>query len=402
MRRTRTARSQGLPGVTLDFDAIVEEARRRAGGLSDFGDPSWEEATRRLLASLEQEAELHEAGRITLRERLLQLLENRLRAEEHFTRHPEIADEQIVRPFAIVGLGRTGTTMLHRTIASDPRVFALLWWESRAPAPLLDPFEGTDPRILKAEAEIATMLEAVPDLMASHPFDAHSPDEEIMLMEHSLYSTNTEAFAHVPSYSQWLDEQDQTPGYVYLKRLLQLLQWHKKRSGSAAERWVLKTPHHLGFMEYLFATFPDVQVIQTHRDPVETIPSFASLCHNVRLTNSDRVDPLVSGKDWGGRMRRALPRCLDFRETHDDRFIDVWYEDLLTDPLAQIRRVYDFVDLEFTPEARAAMQRWQIENKRDKRPSHDYRLEDFGLSEAGIRRDFARYREHFIEGGRKR
>ena len=56
---------------------------------------------------------------------------------------------------------RPGTTMLHRTIASDPRVFALLWWESRAPAPLLGPFEGTDPRIRKAEAEIAAMVDAL-------------------------------------------------------------------------------------------------------------------------------------------------------------------------------------------------------------------------------------------------
>jgi hypothetical protein len=385
--------------ISLDFDSIVHEARERAGGLSDFGDPSWEEAARRLLISLEDEARLHEMGRATMRERVVQMLENRLRAEAHFARHPEIADEEIVRPFAIVGLARTGTTMLHRTIASDPRVFALLWWESRAPAPLLEPFDGPDPRILKAEAEIAAMIEAVPDLMATHPFDAHSPDEEIMLMEHSFYSTNTEAFVSVPSYSSWLDQQDQTPGYAYLKRLLQLLQWDKKRSGWRAERWVLKTPHHLGFMEHLFATFPDVLVIQTHRDPVETIPSFTSLCHNVRMTNSDHVDPLVSAADWGGRMRRALPRCMDFRATHDDRFIDVHYEALLADPLAEVHRIYEFVGLEFTPDARAAMERWQIENQRDKRPGHEYRLEDFGFSEAGIRRDFARYRERFIEGG---
>ena len=382
--------------TSLDFDSIVREARDRTGGLGDFGDPSWEEAARRLLDSLEHEAQLHELGRATMRERVVQMLENRLRAEAHFARHPEIADEEIVRPFVIVGLARTGTTMLHRTIASDPRVFALLWWESRAPAPLLDPFEGTDPRILKAEAEIAAMIEAVPDLMASHPFDAHSPDEEIMLMEHSFYSTNTEAFVVVPSYSQWLDEQDQAPGYAYLERLLQLLQWSKKRNGATAERWVLKTPHHLGFMGSLFATFPDAQVIQTHRDPVETIPSFASLCHNVRLTNSDHVDPLVSAADWGGRMQRALPRCMNFREQHDDRFIDVRYDTLLREPLSEIQRIYDFIGFEFTPDAKAAMERWQGENQRDKRPSHDYRLEDFGLTGDGIRRDFARYRERFL------
>jgi len=383
--------------TSLEFDSIVREARDRTGGLTNFGDAAWEEPARRLLDSLEMEARLHETGRATMRARIVQMLENRLRAEEHFERHPEIADEKIVAPFAIVGLARTGTTMLHRTIASDPRTLALLWWESRAPAPMLDPFVGTDPRILSAEAEIRAMLEAVPELMASHPFDAHSPDEEIMLMEHSFYSTNTEAFASVPSYSQWLDAQDQTPGYEYLKRMLQLLQWHKRRNGATAERWVLKTPHHLGFMEYLFATFPDVRVIQTHRDPIDTIPSFASLCHNVRLTNSNEVDPLTSAADWGGRMQRALTRCMDFRETRADRFIDIAYDSLLADPLPEIRKIYDFVGLDFTPEAEAEMNRWQVDNQRDKRPSHAYDAADFGLTKEGIRREFARYRSEFVE-----
>ena len=99
------------------------------------------------------------------------------------------------------------------------------------------------------------MLEAVPDLMAAHPFDAHSPDEEIMLLEHSFYSTNTEAFAAIPSYAAWCDAQDQAPGYAYLRRLLQLLQWQKKRQGATGHRWVLKSPHHLGFMDALFAEF---------------------------------------------------------------------------------------------------------------------------------------------------
>ena len=44
------------------------------------------------------------------------------------------------------------------------------------------------------------------------------------------------------------------------------------------------------------------------------------------------------------------------------------------------------------------MRRWARENARDRRPVHRYTLERFGFSEAGIRRDFARYRERFIEG----
>jgi hypothetical protein len=268
----------GMPEQTISLEAesILAEAREKTG-LDDFGDESFREPMARLLRSMEEEAELSEVGRAMQRARLVGLLVNRLRAEDHFARFPEILDEEIREPLVIVGLARTGTTMLHRMIASDARMISLLWWESRNPAPFPESGEGgRDPRIADAEAEVAAMIEGAPDLVAMHPIEAEEPDEEIMLLEHSFFSTNPEAFINVPTFGAWLDEQDQTPGYVYLKKLLQFLQWQKKRAGGTGERWVLKTPHHLGFMNLLFEVFPDIRVVQTHRDPLQTIPSLAS------------------------------------------------------------------------------------------------------------------------------
>ena len=380
----------------LDVESILAEARDKTG-LDDFGDDSFREPMERLLRSLEEEAALSPTGRAMQRARVVGLLVNRLRAEDHFKRFPEILEEEIREPLVIVGLARTGTTMLHRMIAADPRIISLLWWESRNPAPFPElGDDGRDPRIVDAEAEVAAMIEGAPDLVAMHPIEAEQPDEEIMLLEHSFFSTNPEAFVNVPSFGAWLDEQDQTPGYVYLEKLLQLLQWQKKRTGSAGERWVLKTPHHLGFVDLLFKVFPDVRIIQTHRDPVQTIPSLASLIHAIRILGSDEADPRVAGRQWSDRMSRALHRCMEVREANEDRFIDIWFQDAMRDPLAQIRRIYDFADMELTAEAEARMRQWTVDNARDKRVAHSYTLEQFGLSEDGVRRDFAAYRERFI------
>ena len=119
---------------TLEVDAILGEAQRRTG-LSDFGDPAFRAPFERLLRSLREEARLNAVGRAMQFERNVGLLVNRLRTEEAWRRDPEIADERIERPLVIVGLARTGTTMLHRMMASDPRWLALLWYESRNPAP---------------------------------------------------------------------------------------------------------------------------------------------------------------------------------------------------------------------------------------------------------------------------
>src|SRR6185369_8588469 len=153
--------------------------------------------------------------------------------------------EKIRAPIVIVGLPRTGTTLLHRTIASDARMHAARWWECRHPAPLGDDTPSDDPRVARAEAEVRAMLEAVPALASMHPLEARAPDEEILLLEHSFYSTTPEGTANVASYGAWLARQDQRPAYRYLRRLLQLIQWQKRRAGIRAERWVLKTPHHL-------------------------------------------------------------------------------------------------------------------------------------------------------------
>ena len=257
-RNPHAGLSERAMASELGFDpkTLLDEAQRRAGS-SDFGDPAFHEPMQRLLHALEREAELHEQGRLGQLERIVGLLVNRLRTEEHVRRHPEILEQRIRAPIVIVGLARTGTTMLHRMLASDPRLHALLWYESRQPAPHPGAeASAPDPRIADAEREVEAMLGASPDLIAAHPMDALAPDEEIMLVEHAFLSTNPEAFCRIPSFAAWREAQDLTPGYAYLDRLLRFLQWQKRRRGEAGERWILKTPFHLGHMDALFRAFP--------------------------------------------------------------------------------------------------------------------------------------------------
>jgi hypothetical protein len=381
----------------LEPDVLLDEARRRSG-LDDFGDPAFREPFERLLRSLRDEARLHDAGREMHFERNVGLLVNRLRTEDHFRRHPEIDDERIERPLVIVGLARTGTTMLHRMLAADPRWLALLWYESRNPAPFPGSEEArSDPRIADAEAEVAAMLEASPELIAAHPMDAHAPDEEIMLVEHAFTSWNPEAFCRVPRYAAHLESADLRPGYRYLRRLLRFLQWQKRRRGLRATRWVLKAPYHLGSLDALFEVFPDARVVMTHRDPVQTVPSLASLVRTLHGLGSDAVDPLEIGAHWCGKWARALERAIAARAKREDRFLDVHYGPLVADPMAEVARIYAHAGLELDADAQRRMRRWAVENERERRPLHAYTLEEFGYSAAGLRKAFDAYCTRFLD-----
>ncbi|MGI9287378.1 MAG: sulfotransferase family protein [Pseudomonadales bacterium] len=387
---------QTMPVVELDEQTLLAEARRRTQ-LDDFGDESFRVALRRLLQSLEEDADLSLMGRVVQFERNVGLLVNRLRTEDYFKRYPEIIDEEILAPVVIVGLPRTGTTMTHRMIASEPRIFAPLWYEVRNPAPFPGDFRNDDPRIDDARAQIDAMLASSPDLAKAHPMDPVGPDEEIMLLEHSFLSGMPESAANVCGYGEWFRQQDATPGYAYLKKMLQFLQWQKKQKGQLGERWLLKAPCHLGFIDILFSTFPDAKVVQTHRDPIETVPSLTSLVYACWQIVCDNADPKEAGRQWHVILARWTQHCLAERDKmSEDRFIDVWFKDTLIDPIAQVKRIYGFVGMQLTAEASTYMEDWKEENRRDKRAAHDYTLEQYGLSEDAIKRDFASYRERFI------
>jgi len=389
-----------MTGKQFNLDAIVTAAQC-VDDLDDFGDESFREPLERLLWSLEHEADLNDVGRAVFQQRMIDILATRLRVQEYLKRYPEIREEVIEAPLVIVGLPRTGTTMLHRTIAADHRMYAPLWYEVRFPCPALDwdfTVEG-DQRITDARAEMRAMVDANPDLLAIHPMDATGPDEDIMLLEQSFYSFMTQSSANVPTFDAWLEQQDHTPGYEYLKLLLQFLQWQKKRSGQLAQRWTLKAPHHLHYMDLIFKVFPDARVVQSHRDPVHTIPSLTSLIVGVWVIYSDSADPKEAGRQWARKFANGMKHTMDVRQQlGDERFLDLWFKDTVSQPLLEIQKVYDFLGMDLTSEAQAEMEQWQDFNKRELRPSHDYTLEEYGFTEAGLQEQFSDYRSRFISG----
>jgi hypothetical protein len=383
---------------SFDLDALVAEARAQTG-LDDFGDESFREPLSVLLRSLEDEAGLHAAGRASQHARIVASLATRLVAEKAIRHHPEILDEDLGDPVVIVGLMRTGTTRLHRLLGSGPAFQVAPWWLVRYPAP----FQGSDwrrddPRIAAAHREVKLTLESVPVLATVHPWDAEGADEEIMLLEHAFLSWLPESGAHVPGYSAWLDGQDLAPAYRYLTRLLRFIQWQQKeaRRGGVG-RWVLKSPFHLGYLDTLFEVFPRARVIQTHRDPIETMPSAASMYRALHELSSERVDALAVGRKVRDRFRWALARCMRSRERWPaDRFLDVDYRAVGRDPIGEARRVYDWLGIPLGEDALRAMRRFIEQNPREKRPPHEYTLAEYGYTREGLAADFAEYRERHI------
>ena len=381
----------------LRAGALMAEAKALTG-LQDFGHPQFIAGLEALVASIKAESALTDSGLAAQRQRVLGLLVNRLRIEQALREHPQIRDERIDAPLVIVGLPRTGSTLTHRLLASDPAHTAMRWWEGRHPAMLPGERRGEPvERRALGRAEVEAVVAASPDAMRIHPWDFDGADEEVLLLEHSFHSTVPEAHMHLPSYSRWVEAQDHVPAYRDLLACLQYLQWQTpERTG---KRWVLKSPHHLGYLDAMLRVFPDAKVIQTHRDPMETVPSFCSMCASLAAPLTTRPDGQAIGAHWAAKLSRNLEASGVVADQCPDSFIDLYFRDLMDDPIAEMTRLYAFIGKPFDTGARVAMQAYRKDDAHQE-SVHRYRLADYGLSEGSIDTLFGAYmmRHGFGEG----
>lgn len=395
------------PDPRLDEASVLEEASllaaaRERTGRDDFGDLSFREPLARLLDAIEREARLTPAGRASQRQRIIGLLAARLQMQSWFTRHPAIDEERVDVRIVVVGFPRTGTTLLHRILCQDPRVAWLAWWECRHPAPLPGWQARTagrepDPRIARAQAEVAAMIAANPALAAVHPLDALAPDEDVMLLEHAFQSSPPAGLMNVPGYLRWHLAQPGGTAYADHARFLRFLQWQKRMRGESTGPFVLKAPHHMVHLDELLVRYPGVTIVQTHRDPLETLPSLASMALELRRLTCDSVHPSECADYALTTARCRLERTERARRaTCTQRFVDVWFGDIVSDPLAVVARIYAQIGLDLPADVQAAMARYVAAHGRDKRPAHGYTLAQFGLDAEAIRREFAAYRETHV------
>jgi hypothetical protein len=394
-RAARWARGVGIEPVRLDEPSLVRAAIREAGS-EDFGAEPFLAPLRRVLDSLENEARLTWLGRTIVRGELVRVLRNRLGLVSARRAHPEIARVAVHQPIVVVGLPRTGSTILHDILACDPAHRAPLTWECNdpCPAPEASTFE-TDPRIAANDAQLAGVDRLIPGFKAMHPMGARLAQECVVLMQQTMCTVLFHNEYRVPSYQDWLDDPafDWRPVYAFHREQLQHLQWRCPR-----ERWVLKTGAHMWSLDSLLATYPNACVVQTHRDPVKVATSYASLTTLVRAMSSDAVDPYEIAADWTPRLARALERAIDVRDggrVPAQRFHDVHFRTLLGDPMKVVEGIYGHFGLELSGEAADRMRAFIAENPQGKHGVHRYAPEEYGLDVPRERARFARYTDRF-------
>ncbi len=369
----------------LVADELIEAACK-ATGLTRFDSESFREGLGILLADFNRN-DCPDSGVQRLRAQAVMALSNRLKTTAHLDAHPELKSRPIKRPVFVMGVPRTGTTLLSNLLAADPVHRSPLTWEIDDPVP--PPATATlysDPRALKRlEAEKA-MLAARPEAGKYYRNSAIYPNEDAFIMANDFKTVMWESRGKLPTYRDWIYSTDWTSAYEYHKQFLQVLQ------SEAPGTWNLKLPSHALNVPTLLKTYPDARLVWTHRDPLTAVGSFCSLLSLAHQGFLGRVDYQWLGENCPWQAEQHANRLIDARDqVGEDRIIDVHYADLMRDPIRTMRTLYRALGDEFTPRAETGMRTWLADNPQDKFGRHEYQLAKFGLTPEMVRPRFARY-----------
>lgn len=385
------AAALGLHYPDLAPEAIIDAAAAR-NGLRPALDDGVREALDRYVRAAENDAHLNTLGRMAVRNMLVNALANRLQVFDWIARHPDIENEIIDQPWVVVGLPRTGTSLLSILLGLAPDCRPLLQWESARPMPPSDlATAGDDPRIAAFSNDVGRMLRINPALAAMHPFGSMLAEECTALFMYSLRTIGMETIAFVPGYGEWLARADMAPAYDIHRSVLRALQ-----SAQPTGRWVLKSPNHLWSLEQLLATYPDARIIWMHRDPAAVVASLASLNNAMQLPFTRRHDPVRVADYWADKLADGIGRARAFDETRGPGWCcHAHYDELVADPIATVEKIYrHFGD---TPGAlhRRRMAAWQRHRPQNIAGRHVYDLRDFGWTAAGLEQRYRDYRQRY-------
>jgi hypothetical protein len=378
--------SDAIPKRYADFAPALHDAATRATGLFEFGRDDYAQGLAQALAAFEADLPDDDATRATCFAFCLPGLIGRLHSEAGWRKTPACLGDRIVRPLAIAGIPRTGTTALHQILALDPQFQGLESWI--IPNPIVRPPRAEWPAhpLYRAAVERAKAFEAAaPRAVALHRIEPGDVDECLALMMQTFVTNQLPSLLDLPTYDDWYLAQDELGSYRRLADNLRLI-GHAERE----KTWLLKNPTHFLRTGSLLEVFPDARVVLTHRDPVATLVSLSSMLAAYR---GDPAPGSPEAKRIGPRQLRiyaqATAHTRIVRTRRPEAFHDVHQEALAQDPLGVVRGIYARFDLELTPATEAKMKDWvRAQPERDAvlvRGRRHERPEDFGLSADEIR-----------------
>ena len=374
-----------MKAIGMQLDEILNDARAGTG-LPDPAADTWREGLEILLRDHNKADSLTERGAAMMKSRYTDALATRMRVDDFIRNHPHITNVPVERPVFILGIPRSGTTMVSYLLDADPANRSLLKWEAYNVVPPAAPGAlRTDPRCLAEKVKDEGIIKGNPTGAAQHFEAGDGPTECVHLLAQDFKSMMYAVLSTTPTYHDWILFCDMASAFVHRRRVLQTLQ------STNPGRWVLKMPSDSVFIRTLFAVFPDAKVIWTHRDPYAAFASSMSMRgHSRKIFNKD-ADIDYMRERFPLQLALHLSRPLELSRERPGDIYHLYYNDLVGDPVAEMRKVYAWLGDPWTEPAEAGMGAWLAQNPKGRFGQHRYSLSQWGLQRRELEPYFSDY-----------
>jgi len=374
----------------LDREAILENAIKKTG-YTNFGNEKYIEVLDRFIDNINK-VDITPISKYFLNFTARKTAMNRLYIENYIENHPEIEDIPIESPVFITGFPRTGTTLMQNVLSSGDGYRSLYFWELATPYPLHDDKKiDKKMRIAKIDMALKMLKRTIPELTSIHDIGVNTKEECWILLANSLYVKDVDTISGLTEWNDYLMNMDRTWVYQEYKRLLQIQAYNMP-----TEQFVLKCPSHLSNLKPLLKIFPDACIVWTHRNPINSIASAASLGSLARKFFFGYVNQKQVGEMIENRLYSIVMDAMIFREqTNNTQFYDINFEILVKKIPQSVKNIRNHFDLPHTTAHDKAVQDFLNEPRKDKPGKHRYNPEQFGLEKDEIINKFSTYIEKY-------
>jgi len=311
---------------------------------------------------------------------------------------PDHKNQSIEKPIFIVGNFRSGTTLLHRTLAKDPRFTGMKAWEiyvapSIVQRKLIHWLMKFNRMLGNPVQKLINLFEkALKNYSYMHKTGLNEIEEDSQVFLHVWSSYDLFAFFPFPElirnyiyYDDQVPQEQKDQDMTYYQEVLK-----RHIYSQNGKQYISKSPSYSPKVRTLHEKFPDAKFINLVRSPRRVIPSSVSMFSNHWKTYGDpegeypQPGPEVireQAKHWYIYPHQYL------KNLPPDQYILVRYQDLVANPKTTVEAIYQRFGISITPEYQDIL---DIETEKAKKftSHHQYSLQEMGLDVQIIDQEF--------------
>jgi hypothetical protein len=319
---------------------------------------------------------------------------------------PKYRQVEVRRPLFIVGVPRSGTTLLHRVVARDTERYTTftLWELLIAPSITERAFWRTLARVDRCVGRpfgrLIAWLERLffRDLSSVHPSSLYAPEEDYFALVPVfacfllvLPFPSSGMIWQLAYFDEQVPEADKRRIMAFYKSCLKR---HLYVHGGD-KRLLSKNPSFTPAVGALRETFPDCRVVCCMRNPLEAIPSqLSSMRQGTRLFYGAKHEDVLRDRFLDLLNHYYHYALSELPTWPPERHEFVTLEEMQGDVRASVERIYDRFGDVVSPAYEEALEE-EARKARAYKSRHRYSLEQFGIEPHSVVEDLSHVFERF-------